>query len=356
MQKQLNILKIMRNLSVILIFFVIISSPIAQEHTIINGYRGNINTIAFSPDGKTIAGGDENGNLIFTDISTMTKIHSLETGSNITCINYSSASLDVVAYTTYDGEVNVLKASSKEVLRNFKKDGNIYCAVFSPDGKQLAIAYTREPTEKEQDKGIRLNFIVDLHETGKFEKTKTLRLSKPHDPDGELFGAKLFESYRYNSFSCDYNNTASYLASGSMGKNIAIYSFEYGKFAPVYKGHSGRVTFVTFSPDGNYLCSTSKDETAKLWNINSGGSIITLKGHTGTINSASFSPDSKYVATVSNDETVKIWDVKTSALIKTLNGLNGEVITVKFSPDGTYLAASGTNEKILLWKTSEILP
>jgi len=355
MKKLLNKLNIMKHFSVILIFFVIISSSLAQEPATISGYKGNINSIAFSPDGRTIAGGDENGNLIFTDLNSMTKVHSLETGSNITSINYSPASLDLLVYTTYDGEVNNIKASNKEVYRNFKKEGDLYYAVFSPDGKQLAIAYTKEPTEKEQDKGIRLNFIVELYETGKFEKTKTLRLSKPNDPDGEMFGAKLFESYRYNAFSCDYNNTSTYFASGSMGKNIAIYSFEYNKFAPSYKGHSKRVTFVTFSPDGTYLCSTSKDETAKIWNVTSGGSIVTLKGHTGTINSASFSPDSKYVATASNDETVKIWDVKTSALLKTLSGFNGEVITVKFSSDGTYLAAAGTNERILLWKTSEIL-
>ncbi len=345
----------MRYFSAILIIFCLSFSSFSQDPPAISGYRGNINTIAFSPDGKTLAGGDENGNLIFTDLNSMKKVHSLETGSNITSINDSPASLDLLVYTTYDGDVNIIKASAKEVYRNFKKDGDLYYAVFSPDGKQLAVAYTRGPTEKEQNKGIRLNFIVDLHETGKFEKTKTLRLSKPNDPDGEMFGAKLFESYRYNAFSCDYNNTSAYLASGSMGKNIAIYSFEYGKFAPSYKGHSKRVTFVTFSPDGTYLCSTSKDETAKIWNVTSGGSIITLKGHTGTINSASFSPDSRYLATASNDESVKIWDVKTSALVKTLDGFSGEVITVKFSPDGTYLAAAGTNEKILLWKVNEIL-
>lgn len=342
----------MKYFSAILILFLLNSSLYTQEHSTISGYKGNINTIAFSPDGKTLAGGDENGNLIFTDLTSMTKVHSLETGANITSINYSPASLDLLVYTTYEGDVNIIKASGKEVYRNFSKDGDLYCAVFSPDGKQLAVAYTREPTEKEQNRGIRLNFIVDLHETGKFEKSKTLRLSKPNDSDGEMFGAKLFESYRYNAFSCEFNNTSSYLASGSMGKNIAIYSFEYKKFAPSYKGHSKRVTFVTFSPDGTYLCSTSKDETAKLWNVTLGGSIVTLKGHTGTINSAAFSPDSRYVATASNDETIKIWDVKTSALLKTLDGISGEVISVKFSPDGTYLAAAGTNEKILLWKTS----
>lgn len=346
----------MKYFSAILILFLINTSLFTQDHSAISGYRGNINTIAFSPDGNTIAGGDENGNLIFTDLNSMTRVHSLETGSNITSINYSPASLDLLVYTTYDGSVNIIKASGKDVYRNFSKEGDVYYAVFSPDGKQLAVAYTKDPTEKEQDKGIRLNFIVELYETGKFEKTKTLRLSIPNDPDGEMFGAKLFESYRYNAFSCDFNSTASYLASGSMGKNIAVYSFEYGKFAPSYKGHSKRVTFVTFSPDGAYLCSTSKDETAKLWNVTTGGSIITLKGHTGTINSAAFSPDSKYVATASNDETVKIWDVKTSALVKTLSGSFGEVITVKFSPDGKYLAAAGTNEKIMLWKTSDILP
>jgi len=345
-------LQIMRYLLLLLVFQISLFSQNAIEFT---GYKGNVNSVAFSPDSKYMLSGDEKGNLILWDISSAQKIHSLQTSENITSVNFSPAEKDLALYTTYGGDVTIIKASTREILKTLNKNGNVYYAEFSPDGKQLAIAYTREPTEKEETKGIRLNFIVDLHETSKFEKTKTLRLSKPHDPDGELFGSNFFETYRYNSFSCAFSSNSLYLASGSMGKNIAIYSFDLKTFAPTYKGHSSRVMFVAFSPDGNYLASASKDETAKIWNVSSGGSIVTLKGHTGNVNSVAFSPDSRYLATASNDETIKIWDVKTSALLKTISSLNGEMITVKFSPDGKYLAAGGSNEKVLMWEVSHLL-
>jgi WD40 repeat protein len=346
----------MKIIHLVLLLLFTIKLSFSQEPVILTGNKGNINSLAFSPDSKSIAGGDEKGNLIFWEVSTGTKIYSLETGSNITSVNYSPESLELFIYTSHNGEVTIMKADSKEIIKNFSKNDNTYYAVFSPDGKQFAVAFTREPTEKDKDKGIRINYFVDIHETAKFERTKTLRLTNPKDSDGELFGSDLFESYRFNSFNCDFNSAGTYIATGSMGKNIPIYSFEYNKFAPQYKGHSSRVFFVTFSNDGNYMASASKDETAKLWNVGSGNTILTLKGHTNDVNSAAFSPDSKYLATASDDETVKIWEVKTTKLITTLTGFNADVITVKFSPDGKYLAAGGSNEKILMWETSKLLP
>jgi WD40 repeat protein len=345
----------MIKITIISILFCAAAGLFAQDAVILTGNKGNVNSIAISPHSKVIVSGDEKGNLIFWDISSSAKLYSLETGSNITSVNYSPAELGLLIYTFYDGEVTIMKAESKEIVKNFKKTDYSYYAVFSPDGKQFAVAFTREPTQKDRDKGIRINYFVDIHETVKFERTKTLRLSKPSDSDGEVFGSQLFETYRYNSINCDFNFNGTYLASASIGKNIPVYSFDYGKFVPVYKGHSKRVMFVTFSPDGNYLASASKDETAKLWNVSSGGTILTLNGHTGTVNSAAFSPDSKYLATASNDETVMIWDVKTTKLIKTLSGFNSEVITVKFSPDGKYLCAAGENENILIWQTASVL-
>ncbi len=352
---ELNSLK-MKYLVIILLFSICVIKSFSQDPIILAGNKGNVNSVAFSPDSKTIVSGDEKGNLIFWDASTGAKTYSLETGSNITSVNYSTGALGLLIYTFYNGEVVIMRSDSKEIIKNFKKDDHSYYAVFSPDEKQFAVAYTREPTEKEKDKGIRINYFVDIYETGKYERTKTLRLTNPKDSDGELFGSELFETYRFNYFNCDFSSDGKYLAAGSMGKNIPIYSFEYGKFAPTYKGHSKRVFFVTFSPDGTYLASASKDETAKLWNISSGSTILTLNGHTNDVNSCWFSPDSKYLATASDDETVKIWDAKTTKLITTLTGFNADVMTVKFSPDGKYLAAGGVNEKVLLWEVSRIIP
>ena len=326
-------------------------SVFSQEYITLKEHSGNINTIAFSPDSKYIVSGDENGKLIFRETTGFTTLYSLETSSNITSINFSPAG-DMI-YTTYNGYVYFMNAGTKEIVRNFKVNGNCYFADFSADGMKLAVAYVKE-TEKKGEKKI--NYIVEIYETAGYTKIKSLKTGKFDPSEVSLFGGKLFSSYRSGYFNCGFNNTGAYLASGGLGKNIPIYSFEYGKFIPSYKGHSGTIYYVTFSPDGNYMASASKDETAKIWNIASGSSIKTLTGHTNDVNCAAFSPDSKYLATASDDETVKIWDVKTTQLIATLPGFNSDVYTVKFSPDGTLLAAGGKNEQILVWKTRDILP
>jgi WD40 repeat protein len=327
----------------------------SQDAKVLTGNKGNVNTIAFSPDSKTIVSGDESGNLIFRDAETYSNIHSIEAGGNITSVNYSNAGKDLLVYTTFEGYITVIKAGSKNIVKNFRKDANVYYAVFSPDGDKLAVTYLTEPSEKDRDKGVRVSYSVDIYETVKYEKLKTLRLARASDFTGEIIGSDYFETYRFDYFNCEFNPAGTYIASGSLGKNIPIYSFEYKKFAPPYKGHSGKVYFVTFSPDGTYLASASKDETVKLWNVSSGGTILTLKGHKDDVNCVAFSPDSKYAASASDDETVKIWDVSTTKLLKTLDGFNADVITVKFSPDGKYIAASGRNERVLVWEVLEIL-
>ena len=342
--------------SIIIFLFIISLTGYSQEHKSLFGHRGNVNCISFSPDSKTMVSCDENGNLVFRDTESGAATHSIDSKTNITSVNYSPASLNAVVFTEYTGYVNLMKADSKEIFKNFSVDGNCYYADFSDDGKHLAVAYVKEPTQKEKDKGIRISYYVEIFETDKYTKIKTLKLTKASDNDGELFGSEFFETYRFNYFNCDFNPAATYIAAGSMGKYIPIYSFEYKKFVPPYKGHSKRVFSVTFSPDGTYLASSSKDETVKLWNVVNAGTILTLKGHSDDVNCAAFSPDSKYLATASDDETVMIWDVKTTKLVKTLSGFGGDVITVKFSPDGKYFAAGGENAKLWLWNAAEILP
>jgi WD40 repeat protein len=65
------------------------------------------------------------------------------------------------------------------------------------------------------------------------------------------------------------------------------------------QGHSSRVWFVVFSPDGKYLASGSLDKTVKLWSVESQKEVTTLQGHSSYIFSVTFSPDGKYLASSS---------------------------------------------------------
>jgi WD40 repeat protein len=122
-------------------------------------------------------------------------------------------------------------------------------------------------------------------------------------------------------------------------------------------GHSGLVSAVTFSPDGNLLASASWDNNIRLWDTSDPDNPQPigqpLRGHTSFVTSVAFSPDGKTLASGSGDNAVGIWDLTTPTDVKELTapltGGGGEVYGVAFSPDGHSLAAASDDGAIRLW-------
>src|SRR5271170_3381234 len=72
------------------------------------------------------------------------------------------------------------------------------------------------------------------------------------------------------------------------------------------EGHTGSVTSVAFSHDGQQLASASIDETVRIWNAETGVLQQTLEGHTDSAMSVAFSHDGQRLASTSDDKAVRI--------------------------------------------------
>jgi WD40 repeat protein len=120
-----------------------------------------------------------------------------------------------------------------------------------------------------------------------------------------------------------------------------------------FKGHTGLVYSVAFSPDGKVLATGSFDNTVKLWDFASRKELQTLKGHTAAVYSVAWSADGTMLASGSQDKTIRLWDPKTGKTYRELKGHGDIVDAVAFSPDGKLLASCSSDKSVRLWNTSD---
>ncbi len=126
--------------------------------------------------------------------------------------------------------------------------------------------------------------------------------------------------------------------------------------API-TGPEGAITHIAFSVDGRTLAATADDGSLWLWDMGRLPAPGTPLAN--GINPASypaFSPDGKTVALAGADQ-ITLWDVATRrSLGATLSAHNGHVFAVAFSPNGSVLATGGAGHNVQIWNVAPGLP
>jgi len=87
-----------------------------------------------------------------------------------------------------------------------------------------------------------------------------------------------------------------------------------GTLLYTYRGHSGPVNAVAWSPDSKRIASGSWDSTVQVWDAINGGNVYTYHGHSSYVLAVAWSPDGKRIASASgsitspsSDHTVQVW-------------------------------------------------
>ncbi len=244
-------------------------------------------TVAFSPDGQTIASGGDDDTI---------KIWQASDGKLLNTLTGHSGGVESVAFSP-DGQTiasggadrtiklwQVSDPAAAKLLETLTGHSSwVYSVAFSPDGQFLASGSS--------DSTIKLWRVSD----GKLLNTLT----------GHSGGVK----------SVAFSPDGKILAGSSYDNTIKLWQISDPASAGLPRtltGHSGSVLSVAFSPDGKILASGSYDNTIKLWQISdpaSAGLSRTLTGHSGDVQSVAFSHDGKTLASGSGDGTIKVWQV-----------------------------------------------
>jgi WD40 repeat protein len=289
-----------------------------KEITTLNGHSEWVNSVAFSPDGNTIASASRDNSVKLWDVATRKPISTLKEHSK--WVNSVAFSPDgqIIASASSDKSVKLWgMARGKSISTLNGHSDAIWGVAFSPDGKTIASA-SDDKTVKLWD-AARSKLITTLngHSSGV--------ISVAFSPDSKT------------------------IASASRDKTVKLWDVATGKSISTLNGHSSGVWGVAFSPDGKTIASVSVDKSVKLWNSATSEEITTLNGHSDAIWGVVFSPDGKTIASASWDKTIKLWDAATRTFISTLNGHSKWVWNVVFSPDGKTIASASVDKTIKLW-------
>ncbi|WP_018501640.1 toll/interleukin-1 receptor domain-containing protein [Parafrankia discariae] len=124
---------------------------------------------------------------------------------------------------------------------------------------------------------------------------------------------------------------------------------------PLSASYNGRVTDLSWSPDGTFLTAVGLDSTIRIWDLVGADSTPRDRqitpAHDASVTAVAVSPDSAILATSSDDTTAKLWSVSPASSPKVLATIptGSKLFNVTFSPDGDTLALSSTDGTVQLW-------
>jgi WD40 repeat protein/tRNA A-37 threonylcarbamoyl transferase component Bud32 len=289
------------------------------------GHTDFVTGVAFSPDGARVATASDDGSVRMWDARTRQPL--------LECVGHAGVAFSPdgarLATAGEDHTARLWNARTGQFLRECKGHaGTLWGVAFSPDGARLATA--------SGDGSARM---WDAR-TGQY-------LLKCKGHTGEVWGVTL-------------SPDGAWVATASADKTARLWDARTGQQLLKYDGHTDGVTGVAFSPDGARLATASgdrkgldwiesSDRTARLWDARTGQQLLEFKGHTGGVTGVVFSPDGARVATASADHTARVCDAQTGQLLLVCKGHTEAVTSVAFSPDGARLATGSRDNTARVW-------
>jgi WD40 repeat protein len=153
------------------------------------------------------------------------------------------------------------------------------------------------------------------------------------------------------------------LASGSWDRTVKFWDLSTGREVRAAAGKLKQVQALAFTRDGKLLAVEDAGDTITLIDTSTGQPIRELPTDKAVpsvgiswVYSIAFSPDGRWLASAVDDKTVRVWDVTTGTKIRDLTGPRRPVVYAAFSPNGELVATGNDDKSIQIWNVASGAP
>ena len=264
-----------------------------------------VDTVAMSPDGRTLATGDRRGGLILWDAVTGRRQANLRepavnqiAGYDVGAVAFSPDGRLLAA--GHVSQVHIWDVVDRKLIHQFVSHYNqILALAFSPDGTLLASGSL--------DRDVRLWDPASGKELHWLRGHTAPIMSLTFTPDSKTVISGSGQPIHHAIFAQEPN--AVRLWDVAAGKEIA----EVGE-------HGWGVNGLAVTPDGNTLVTGGGGGSVRLWDLSTRNEVQTREGHHGWVGAIAYSLNGKLIATGGCDNIIRIWEAATGRELRQIRG------------------------------------